>query len=415
MTNDINVMSIKRILVSLIPKRFNLRVKYAYQFLKRLSSNKRKIETNYELKKLSKPNTHVFFGYYDVTPFNTETDEIIYLNLKKDEDVIQIMTNHLEDLSQERKLADSRAWNWQQGIRLRWMPNNSREIVFNDFDGKVYYSRIVNIDTKEERRIDAPLYDISSDGRFGLSIDFERLGAKRPGYGYTCRPYIEAEHQLENESIRLVDLANNTIRDIITFADIANINGCETKDFSNNYLNHLCFSPSGHQFLFFWLTVKSHTHKAYLLVHNLISGKTKLIENSEKVSHYVWLNEDTIICTARDNDGRDHYHRYTVSTGEKKTLCPAILCYDGHPSVYSKELILTDTYPDTMGYQHLYLANIDKSLKRPVLDIYSNCMITGERRTDLHPRLNTGKTMVCLDANILKYRELYFIKIDKLK
>lgn len=40
-------------------------------------------------------------------------------------------------------------------------------------------------------------------------------------------------------------------------------------------------------------------------------------------------------------------------------------------------------------------------------------MISGEKRTDLHPRLNQTKNLICFDANISQYRELFFIKINK--
>lgn len=407
-------MSIKHYVSNLLPRNAVLNIKYAYQFFERLKHGRKKVESNLEYWSIAKPHSHVFFGYYDVSPFNPISDEIIYLTLGEREQFVSININKVAKDS-EKQIAYSKAWNWQQGVRLRWMPNNSREVIFNDFNGTLYLSRIINVDTREERTVSYPLYDISPDGRYGLTVDFERLGVKRPGYGYTCRSYKEDDHVLENESIDLVDLESDNKKTIITYKEIAEIEGCESKDFKNNYINHLCFSPSGQKFLFFWLTIEASRHKAYLLVHDLETHQTKLLENQEKVSHYVWEDDDHIICTAQNDNRQEHYYRYTVSSGEKMTLNPSVLNRDGHPSIYNKGVILTDTYPDTMGYQHLYLASTDDTEKEPLLDIYSNCKISGERRTDLHPRLNKGKTLICFDANVNQFRELYFLKSDCLK
>lgn len=401
-------MALRHILAAMVPRAAALQVKYLNQTLYRIRAHKKKIQTDLEYTCISKPNTHVFFGYYDISPFNKETDEIIYNNLIEKENKLHIMLSTLPD-KKECEIAETHAWNWQQGCRLRWMPNNNREVVFNDFDGKEYFARILNVDTKEERRIDAPLYDISPDGRYGLTIDFERLGVKRPGYGYICRPYVESEHDLSKDSIGLVNLETNEVETILTYQDIATIPGCETPDFKLNYLNHLCFSPSGRQFLLFWLTADTSWHKAYLLVHNLDTHETKLLEAVEKVSHYVWEDEDNIICTACDENRKSHYYRYTVSTGRKETLNPDVFNVDGHPSLYSDTQILTDTYPNLQGFQRLYIADKQDGGYKQLLEIYSNCCIEGEKRTDLHPRYHKGKGLVCFDGNISKYRNLYIV------
>lgn len=395
---------------SLIPRSIVIRVKYFKQYLYRKKTGRFLIETNYKYRKISKPKTHVFFGYYDISPFNEMTDEIIYNNLVVKENKLHLMKSSLST-NEEIEIAETRAWNWQQGCRLRWMPNNNREIVFNDFDGKGYLARIVNVDSGAERKIIAPLYDISPDGNYGITIDFERLGIKRPGYGYVCRPYNEDEHDLKNEKIELIDLRLNTRETILTYEQISQLQGCHTAEFKDNYINHIAFSPSGKKILFFWLTVGKDLHKAYLLVHNFETKETKLLENREKVSHYVWQDENHIICTAIDDMIKSHYYRYNVCTGMRETLSPDILKRDGHPSIFSEDILLTDTYPDLDGYQNLYLVNIKNSVKTQVLSIYSNCMVEGEKRTDLHPRLNHDNTIICYDANVGKYRELFFVNL----
>lgn len=402
-------MTLKHKIAAIIPRSAAINIKFIQQVLYRLRTRKRIITTKYNYKCISKPNTHVFFGYYDISPFNIKTDEIIYNNLIEKENKLHLILSRLSD-DKEQELAETRAWNWQQGCRLRWMPNNSREIVFNDFDGDSYFSRIINVDTKDERSILAPLYDISQDGKYGLSIDFERLGVKRPGYGYTCRPYNEEEHDLKKEGIELINILDNTKQMILTYGEIQKISGCNTGDLKNNYINHLCFSPSGQKFLFFWLTADNSWHKAFLLVHNIITNETKVLENIEKVSHYVWQDEDNIICTAADEKHQWHYYKYNVSSGEKILLCPSILNIDGHPSIYDNSKLLTDTYPNVMGFQRLYIADYNGTYNE-LLEVYSDCRTEGEKRTDLHPRLNKNKSIVCVDSNQNKFRTILLIKL----
>lgn len=403
-------MTFRRKIISLIPRSFVLNIKYIIQCIDRKRMGKKLIKTEKNLRCFSKPNTHVFFGYYDITPFNLTTDEVIYLNLIEGENVVHIMKNTLKD-GNEVELSASSAWNWQQGCRLRWMPNNNREIVFNDFDGENYCARILNVDTKQERRIDSAIYDISPDGKYGLSIDFERLGVKRPGYGYTCREYKEYNHELDFESIFLIDIENNKKEVLLTYSDIVKINGCESKNLKNNYINHLCFSPSGRKFLFFWLTVDTSWHKAFLLVHDLDTKETKLLEGKDKVSHYVWIDDDNIICTAADENKNWHYYHYNVPSFSKTLMNPEVLNKDGHPSLFSDGKIITDTYPNVKGYQCLYLANKDIGGYEPLVEIYSNCKIEGEKRTDLHPRYNPSKGVISFDSNHNKYRTMMILSL----
>lgn len=61
-------------------------------------------------------------------------------------------------------------------IRLRWFPDTQNMISFNDFVNGKYINRILNVETKEEKILDWPLYDIDCNGKFGITLNFERLG-----------------------------------------------------------------------------------------------------------------------------------------------------------------------------------------------------------------------------------------------
>ena len=347
-----------------------------------------------------------FFGYYDITPFN-EHNEVLYIKAGDKSLTADVMLYKMIG-GESVKLAETNVWNWQQGCRLRWMPGQEDAIVYNDFDGKDYCCQIKNIKTAEVHTIDTPLYDIAPDGKMGLSLDFAWLGVKRPGYGYTRTKYVPAN--LESDGIDLVNLSDGSKTRLFTYKEIAAAVG-KAYDFNDCYLNHISYSPSGEKFLFFWLSIENGFHMASLIVYDFASQKLIPLETEEKVSHYVWENDEVIICMAYNKEGKCFYYRYYLDGRPREILCPEILNRDGHPSMYKDNVILTDTYPDGNGYQHLFLANLAAGEKTTILDIYSNCKCNGERRTDLHPRFNLNKDVVSIDSNPNTQRQMLIINI----
>lgn len=142
----------------------------------RLATGNKKINTRYELTVYSNPGCHTYFGYYDVSPFQGE--KVVYLEREKSSQICKIVLNDVHNTSKQY-IADSRAWNWQQGVRLRWFPKTENVVSFNDFFDGQYINRIIDINTKEERRLDWPLYDIDCDGKYGITLNFERCGFSR--------------------------------------------------------------------------------------------------------------------------------------------------------------------------------------------------------------------------------------------
>ncbi len=374
--------------------------------LLRIANGKKKINTQYSYIEFSKPGCHTYFGYYDISPFQGE--KLIYIEREKNSNVCKVVLNDIHDTS-KHYITESRAWNWQQGIRLRWYPTKEGVISFNDYiDGK-YINRILNINSGEEKRLEWPLYDIDSNGKLGITLDFERLGVKRPGYGYTCEPYKEGD--LWNDGISIIDIENNTLVKTITYKELSD--GIKkADDVSHFYLNHLAFSPDGSKFLFFWIDEANGYHQASLGVYDIPTGELIPLETEKKASHYVWDGNNEIICTLLDNIQYARYYRIYVKERTKKLICNESLPFDGHPSIYSNGVFLTDTYPDTRGFQHIYLVNEKEDTKKEVISIYSIPMLNLEMRTDLHPRLSDDKKLVAFDSSHEKLRKLLILNLE---
>lgn len=382
-------------------------VKKALSSFYRIATGGKKINTRYNYIEFGKPHCHTYFGYYDVTPFQGE--KVIYIEREKGSSVCKVVLNDIHNTSKQY-LANSRAWNSQQGCRLRWFPMTENVISFNDYIDGQYINRIINIKTKDEKRLDWSLYDIDSKGRLGLTLDFERLGVMHPGYGYTNNHYKAGD--LWQDGISIIDIEKNQLVKKITYKELSETIK-KADDISRFYLSHLTFSPDGTKFLFFWIDEDKGFNQASLGVYDIIKDQLIPLETEGKASHYVWDGNDEIICTVLNKKYKTGYYRYNVKERSKKQICSNSLAIDGHPSVYAKGMLLTDTFPDKRGFQYIYLVDENKDTKTEVMKIYSVPKLKIEQRTDLHPRLSSDRKFISLDTNHDGHRKMLVLYLGK--
>ena len=102
----------------------------------------------------------VYFQGRDVTP--SDRGEIGYIDL--------------EDKNKWTKIGETLAWNWQQGCRLTW-PGGLHEILWNDLADDVshFVCRAYHFKTGARRTLPRAIYDVSRDGAFALTHDFQRM------------------------------------------------------------------------------------------------------------------------------------------------------------------------------------------------------------------------------------------------
>lgn len=379
-------------------------------YLYQIRNGLKLINTPYHVSEIGETGTDTFFGYYDISPFNNK-NEILYLEVSKGELCAKVILNDISG-SHKKVITTTNAFNTQQGSRLRWYPGTNDVVIFNDYiDGK-YVSRKVNIKTQEEELIPYPLYDISPNGKYAITLNFERLGVLRPGYGYTNKPYVP-DGDLGNECISLVDMSTYNCSPIITYKEIAEVLGVYDGGYDLNYINHLSFSPNGDKFLFFWLKNETNWVKASMLQFNLDSKEIIVLENELRVSHYTWINNNVIMCTAISgrsiNDMSCRYYVYEAGK-ERRVVGQDDLLRDGHPTLFKNNIFLTDTYPDVYSYQLLFLYDKEKAVKYKLVYSYSVPVNNEEFRTDMHPRFNMDKSIICYDANVKGERRLYLLK-----
>ena len=98
------------------------------------------------------PKAH-FFGYYEKTPWDATGRYLLALEaepmmrLPDPDETASILAIDLTTGAAER-VAETRAWNWQQGCMLQWFPPAAdRQVVFNDRAGGEFVAVILDVRT----------------------------------------------------------------------------------------------------------------------------------------------------------------------------------------------------------------------------------------------------------------------------
>ena len=104
-----------------------------------------------------------------------------------------------------KELAETRAWNFQQGAMLHWMPSEpNSKIIFNDTDGERVFSRILDIHTGEEKSLPMGINAVGNTKDIALCINFARLRKARKVVSYPCATTsVEGSHP-DNDGIYLM-------------------------------------------------------------------------------------------------------------------------------------------------------------------------------------------------------------------
>ena len=130
-----------------------------------------------------------WFGYYDKRQFHP-TNRFVLANQVSFEgrgptgdDTIKVGYVDTQNDDQWHELGTSNAWGWQQGCMLQWVGDGGDRILWNDRQGDSFVCTIKH-PTQGSLIIRRPIYTITADGRYGLSVDFRRIDNLRPGYGY---------------------------------------------------------------------------------------------------------------------------------------------------------------------------------------------------------------------------------------
>jgi hypothetical protein len=395
-------------------------IKKSYQYLIwQLHKKKTQISINNFAPITFDNRTDSFFGYYDKSPVSDDYYILCHLSMhgtKKKPDPKRYVDIALfaPGKSQPLLKIQTHSYNWQQGARAHWL--DSELFIFNDFDQSAqrYVSRVYSKGSlKEVKRFEMPVQD-SFGVHYFLSINYRRLMALRPDYGYRNLPALDEDElsNLQNDGIWKVDYITGKTTLLYSLAQVASLD--PKPEFANAFhkVNHVMISPSGDEFIFL--------HRFYLgrrRIDRLVladgEGKNlRILADYAMVSHCYWADEKTIIGYLRGPADRDGYYLINTTSGVFTSFADGALddFGDGHPHVRG-DWFVTDTYPDKARMQHLLFCNWKTKQIRELGEVFHSFTYSGETRCDLHPRLSPDSRTVFFDSIFEGKRRLYRIDL----
>lgn len=394
-------------------------VKRFYQVINVILKKPKKYEGNIECVS-PQDNFDYFFGYYDKSPWDISNRYMLCMKAKDTsknvapKNKLEILLIDTESNNKYKKIAESRAWNVQQGCMAQWLgPKYDKKIIYNDFRNDKFCSIILDVFNKKETVINMPVYSVSSNGKFGLTLDFSRLHRMRPGYGYSnIEDKTKGEKIPKSPCIWIVDLEKNIAKPYLYYEDFYNFE--QRKDMINakHKVNHIIISPNNDKFMVIHRWIVKNKKYSRLITCDIKTKKMYNLSDDNMVSHCYWKNNDEIIGFLNKKNVGNGYFLMKDKTKEFKRIWENI-SNDGHPSYSSDgQYVVTDSYPNKKRIQTLKIFTENEIFS--IAKVFSPFKYDNNTRCDLHPRWSRNNNFISFDGSFDGNRRLYIINVSNI-
>jgi|SRR5690625_532267 len=392
-------------------------IKRSYQLGMYAISPKIKVEGN--ITRISPDDgMEYFFGYYDKSPWDATDRYMLSLRAKNTYSSVapnepaEIILFDTKNNNSYEVIGKTYAWNVQQGCMLQWLgPHYNEKIIYNDFRNGEYCSVINNLKTKQETVISMPVYSISSDGKFALTLDFSRLHRLRPGYGYSNKKGTNMESCPNTTCIWKINLDDGKIKPLLKYNDFANFEPRTEMMNAEHKVNHIMLNPSGNRFMVLHRWINGSKRYTRLVTINSDGTDMYNLSDDNMTSHCTWKNDTEILAFAHKKIEGNGYYLMKDKSKDYERKWPE-LSSDGHPS-YSHDgrMVVTDTYPDRTRMATVYCLG-DKNVEK-LARVFAPFKYDNNTRCDLHPRWNRKGNKICFDSVFEGRRALYTSEVKK--
>lgn len=360
-----------------------------------------------------------FFGYYNLSPTNIKGD-LLFLTVNKLRNKKEILSQKINIMVKENngsiyKVSESLAWNWQQGCMQQWYPKGGGNIIFNDYDPNKdeYISKIVDKKGRVLCLYSKPIYTVDPDGRFALTLNFERICLLRPEYGYYCKKNRSILND-EEDGIWFVDLNEGKSHLIISLEQLKKIDKSSYMQDAFHKVIHLDISPDGKKVAFLHRWKFGNTRFMRLITSSVDGNNISVLYEGSMVSHYCWLDSKRIIAFCSYSRYEDAYFEINIDTG-KVILMNELPRFDGHPSISPDgKWLITDSYPDLSRMAKLYLYNLDKKYLIELGRFLQPLKFIDESRVDLHPKWFLSGYEIGIESAHYGERSLFILDLRKI-
>jgi hypothetical protein len=370
-----------------------------------------------------------WFGYYDKLQFDPANRFVLSNKVSFEhrsptaDDIIEVGMVDLQEGDKWIPLGTSRAWCWQQGCMLQWIPGTGSKIIWNDREKDRFVSHIMDVKTGEKHTLPTPIYALSPSGKEAVSCDFARVADCRPGYGYAgIKDRLFDDMAPEGSGVTHVNLETGESKLIVTHKHLATTGEImQNTPTSKHHAYHLLWSPSGERFIMLhrWTQPKG-GHLTRLITAAKDGSDLRIVIPNGYASHFIWRDATHILSQAKGWLGNDDWGDFLFEdkdSGIVEEIGHGVLDNGGHFTyLHHNEWILCDTYPKgvrRLQTPHLYQIKTNRRIDLGYFP--SPPAYTGEWRVDNHPRSSRDERWVCIDApQGDQGRQLHLIEIQGL-
>jgi hypothetical protein len=357
--------------------------------------------------------SHYFFAYYDMRASQGKRHlchKVSFLDrIPNENDVAEI--GYLED-KKFYKIAETTAWNFQQGALLQYHPFKADTVYYNTIkDGKAV-TVTHNYVSGEKHFTDRALACISEDGALGLSINFGRVFDFRAGYGYAaCKDENFSVNAPTDDGVFLCNMETGKSHLIFNYEEIRRVSGYSEDE--KILVNHITFNKSGDKFILLVRNFPKGTQWSTSLMVGDADGNLKLLLEKTYVSHYNWLDSQKILvhCTV---SGQKGLFLIDTKTGKAEEYFDPFLRENDIHCLFSpdKKYIIGDGYQ--IGHHRPLVAySVESGKLRKLCSVLTN-EVPVDARCDLHARFVFGGEYISFDTVQNGKREIAIIPTDAL-
>jgi len=378
----------------------------------------------YTVRAITKGPKFHWFGYYDKLQFDPTGRYVLGMEVdfehRSPNPADEIRLGLIDTASGDRwrEIGVTRAWNWQQGCMLQWIPGSSTEVIWNDRRDGRFVSVIHNIKSGAERVLPAPIYTLSPDGKSAIFPDFRRLNDCRPGYGYAGVKDPNFDILIPKDAgIWRLDLTSGETNLLIPFSEAARIPyppGYTRQ--AKHWFNHLLYNTEGSRFIFLhrWRGPDDKTFSTRMFTASSTGKDLYVLDPHGRTFHFIWRDSTHVLAWAwHPSLAKERFYLYTDQTSDAVPIGPDVMTVNGHCTYLpGGRYILNDTYPGEKRNQNVYLYEISSGKSIPLGSYPAPPEYTGEWRCDTHPRSSPTGRKICIDSAHHGGRQMYLIELN---
>jgi hypothetical protein len=366
---------------------------------------------------------HHFFGYYDKSPWNASGRFLLAHEAgfndraPGSDDALGVGLVELGNGKRFERMADTHAWNWQQGALTQWHPADPESLfAYNDRRDSRFTGVVRHVEKGEVAAYERPLYALLADGRTGFSLNFARLATHRPGYGYAgVDDAFAGDPAPAHDGVWRLDLASGHSELVVSLAELAARDARPSMQGAWHYLNHIQPSRGGKRIAFFHIWHRdAKAWEVRLYTCRPDGSELACLLDTGSISHYDWRDDDTLLVWARRPDAPARFLVMSHAVPGFRVFGEDTLREDGH-CTYSPDgrWVLNDTYPDGHQMRTLMLVRAADARRVDVARLYSpKSRWWGEIRCDLHPRWSRDGRQLCVDSVHDGSRQMYVVDVE---